>query len=147
MPAVACRERPFAQADRVDHEHVAVPLRHRVTHECQFDVGRMRLSDRNDAKKVHVLIKNDHGIAGLHDLLRVRRKGLARMTVRQAERSGIVMEKVAGWFLEEFCLRTWKKRSHPAAIETGNAWCVGVIWAHDMKESRPGPHAGKLRLA
>src|SRR5438034_11717058 len=59
------------------------------------------------------------------------------MTVRQAERSGIVMAKVAGWFLEEFRLRTWKKRSHPAAIKTCHAWCVRVVRAHDMKESRP----------
>src|ERR1051326_598890 len=126
VPTVACRECPFAQADGIDDERIAVPTRNRIPHEGELDIGGMRLADRNHAKEMHVLVKDDDRVRSLDDLLGIGRERLARVAVRKAELGWIVMPRVARGTLKELLFGSRQKRSHLASIEVRDARSVRV---------------------
>ena len=107
----------------------------------------MSFADRDDAKEMHVLIKNDNRVRHLHDLLRIRRKRLARMAVRQTQRRRIIVPQIAGRSLEKLRLRARQERSHLATIEIRDAGRIRVGRSHDVSKRRPSPNTGKIRLA
>src|SRR5262249_30245690 len=115
------------QADRVDCQRVALPLRHGVSHESRFDVRWMGLSDWYDPKKVHVLIKDHYRIRSLDDLLGVRSERFTRVAVRQAKRGRIVVAKVSCRTLKEKRLGARLEWRHLAPIEVGHSRRIRIV--------------------